>query len=110
MTLSELINQLTSLAENLNPSGDLFTECDPTVMIAYQQSWPLQVAASSVVVALDPVKVFVDEYGPAPVDGDPAWQDAYDDAQAADKTVYIAEGSGSTGYLDTSAAKLLGWS
>jgi hypothetical protein len=38
MTLSELIDQLQELAEELNPSGDLFAECDPEVVVAYQPS------------------------------------------------------------------------
>ena len=102
MTLSELIDQLSDLQQE-------YEDRDPTVMIAYQPNWPLQAAISSVTI-LDPVEVFLNEYGPAPDDGDPAWQDACDDAQAAGKTVYMTEGSDdNNGYLDTDMAKLLEW-
>lgn len=105
MTLSELIDQLTDLQQE-------YEDRDPTVMIAYQPNWPLQSAISSVTI-LDPVKVFMDECGSAPdhYDDDPTWQEAYDDAQTAGKTVYIAEGRGdNNGYLYTGVAELLGWS
>lgn len=102
MTLSELIDQLTELQQEC---GDE----DPTVMMAHQPNWPLQMALASVVLH-DPLQAFMDEYGPAPDDGDPAWQDAHDAAQAAGKTVYVAEGwGGGNGYLTEGVSELLGW-
>lgn len=82
MTLSELIEQLTALAEELNPSGDLFAECDPEVLIAHQPSWPLQFAIGEVV--------------------------ALDDPQVETK-IFLGESWAGTRYLTAGAAAALGW-
>jgi hypothetical protein len=50
MTLSELIDQLTNLAEELNPSGDLFSEHDPDVLVAYQPNWPMETNITQAVI------------------------------------------------------------
>ena len=107
MTLSELIDQLQELAEELNPSGDLFAECDPEIVVAYQPSWPMEVQITNLVVC-DPLADFDEEYGPEPEDQDPAWHDARD-AEASKPVSLVIGTSERNEYLRSGASKLLGW-
>ena len=54
MTLSELIDQLTDLQQE-------YEDRDPTVMIAYQPNWPIEVAIANIV-EIDPLADFDEEF------------------------------------------------
>lgn len=110
MTLSDLIDQLTALAEEMNPSGDLFAECNPEVIVAYQPNWPMEVQITEIV-ALDPVADFDEDYGSEPVvnrEDINAWREARDAAEAQPKSIIIGTAWGNE-YLRSGGATALGW-
>lgn len=103
MTLSELIDQLTSLAEE---AGDT----DPEVIVAYQPNYPLETHIAELAL-LDPMADWDEDYGPEPADGDPdkeAWLADRAITEGKPKTLIIGTGWGAE-YLRAGGALALGW-
>ena len=105
MTLSELIDQLTALAEE--HEGD-----DPEVVVAYQPNWPMEVAITNIV-SIDPMADWEEEFGtkPDPHD-DPEdhhqWHTQRELAEQQPKSVIIGTAWGNE-YLRSGGATALGW-
>lgn len=102
MTLFEIIDQLTSLAEDLGE--------DTEVIVAYQPNWPMEVQITDIV-ALDPMADFDEEFGPEPTinrEDINAWRAARDKAEAEGQTVVIGT-AWSNEYLRTGGSAALGW-
>ena len=104
MTLSELIEHLSMLAE-----GHDFDEVE--VMLAHQPRWPFELHIGEPVLH-DPLEEWEEEYGtdePAADDPDrEAWLADRAIAEGKPKTIFIPEG-GRQEYLRGSVAKQLGW-
>ena len=102
MTLSELIEQLSMLAE-----GHDFDEVE--VMLAHQPRWPFELSIGEPVLH-DPLAEWEEEYALTSSD-DPdyeAWLADRAIAEAKPKTIFIPEG-GRQEYLRSGVAKLLEW-
>lgn len=102
MTLSELIEHLSMLAE-----GHDFDEVE--VKLAHQPRWPFEQSIGEPVLH-DPLAEWEEENALTSSD-DPdyeAWQADRAIAAGKPKTIFIPEG-GSREYLRGSVAKLLGW-
>ena len=102
MTLSELIEHLSMLAE-----GHDFDEVE--VKLAHQPRWPFELSIGEPVLH-DPLAEWEEENALASSD-DPdyeAWQADRAIAEGKPKTIFIPEG-GRQEYLRGSAAKQLGW-
>lgn len=105
MTLSELIQELQDLA-------DQHDEDDPEVIVAYQPSWPMEVAITKIA-PIDPLADFEEEYGtePDPHD-DPQdhyqWHSAREMAQAKPLAIVIGT-AWSNEYLREGGATALDW-
>ena len=105
MTLSELIEHLSTLAEGYD-----FDEVE--VMLAHQPRWPFELSIGEPVLH-DPLEEWEDEYGAEPpADLTPEevaeWQADRAIAEGKPKTIFIPEGGGQE-YLRGSVAKQLGW-
>ena len=105
MTLSELIEHLSMLAE-----GHDFDEVE--VMLAHQPRWPFELSIGEPVLH-DPLEEWEEEYGTEPPADDTeedkaAWQADRAIAEAKPKTIFIPEG-GRQEYLRDGVAKLLEW-
>ena len=105
MTLSELIDQLTSIAED---HGD----DDPEVIVAYQPNWPMEVAITNIV-EIDPLADFDEEFGDRPdLHEDPddhhKWLTQRELAENQPKAVVIGT-AWSNEYLRSGGATALGW-
>ena len=102
MTLSELIENLSMLAE-----GHDFDEVE--VLLAHQPRWPFELSIGEPVLH-DPLAEWEEENALTSSD-DPdyeAWQADRAIAEGKPKTIFIPEG-GSQEYLRGGVAKLLGW-
>ena len=102
MTLSELIEHLSMLAE-----GHDFDEAE--VMLAHQPRWPFELSIGEPVLH-DPLAEWEEENALTSSD-DPdyeAWQADRAIAEGKPKTIFIPEG-GHQEYLRGSVAKQLGW-
>ena len=102
MTLSELIEHLSMLAE-----GHDFDEVE--VMLAHQPRWPFELSIGQPVLH-DPLEEWEEEYA-LTSSNDPDYTTWLADraiAEAKPKTIFIPEG-GSQKYLRDGVAKLLGW-
>ena len=104
MTLSELIEHLSTLAEGLD-----FDEVE--VMLAHQPGYPFELSIGEPVLH-DPLEEWEEEYGadePAADDPDhEAWLADRAIAEGKPKTIFIPEG-GRQEYLRGGVAKLLEW-
>lgn len=104
MTLSELIEHLSMLAE-----GHDFDEVE--VMLVHQPRWPFELSIGEPVLH-DPLEEREEEYGadePAADDPDrEVWRADRAIAEGKPKTIFIPEG-GHQEYLPGNVAKLLGW-
>lgn len=106
MTLSELIEHLSMLAE-----GHDFDEVE--VMLAHQPRWPFELSIGQPVLH-DPLEEWEEEYGTEPPQDDDtgsetaAWLADRAIAEAKPKTIFIPEG-GRQKYLRGGVAKLLEW-
>lgn len=101
MTLSELIEHLSMLAE-----GHDFDKVE--VMLAHQPRWPFELSIGQPVLH-DPLEEWEEEYG-SQYEGDDkeAWLADRAIAEAKPKTIFIPEG-GRQEYLRGGVAKLLEW-
>ena len=102
MTLSELIEHLSTLAEGLD-----FDEVE--VMLAHQPGYPFELSIGEPVLH-DPLEEWEEENALTSSD-DPDYEEWLADraiAEGKPKIIFIPEGS-HQGYLRGSAAKLLGW-
>ena len=102
MTLSELIENLSMLAE-----GHDFDEVE--VMLAHQPRWPFELSIGEPVLH-DPLEEREEENALTSSD-DPDYEDWLADraiAEGKPKTIFIPEGEGQE-YLRDSVAKQLGW-
>lgn len=104
MTLSELIEHLSMLAE-----GHDFDEVE--VKLAHQPRWPFELSIGEPVLH-DPLEEWEEEYGTdAPAEDDPdreTWLADRAIAESKPKTIYIPEGECQQ-YLAGGVAALLGW-
>ena len=105
MTLSELIDQQTSIAED---HGD----DDPEVVVAYQPNWPMEVAITNIV-EIDPLADFEEEFGdkPGPYESHEDLDQWYTQRELAEnqpKSVIIGT-AWSNEYLRSGGATALGW-
>lgn len=105
MTLSELIEHLSMLAE-----GHDFDEVE--VLLAHQPRWPFELSIGEPVLH-DPLEEWEEEYGTEPpADLTPEevaeWQADRAIAEGKPKTIFIPEG-GRQEYLRGGVATLLGW-
>ena len=105
MTLSELIEHLSMLAE-----GHDFDKVE--VMLAHQPGFPFELSIGEPVLH-DPLEEWEEEYGAEPpADLTPEevaeWQADRAIAEGKPKTIFIPEG-GSQEYLRGGVAKQLGW-
>lgn len=104
MTLSELIEHLSMLAEGLD-----FDEVE--VKLAHQPRWPFELSIGEPVLH-DPLEEWEEEHGSdEPAADDPDYEDWLADraiAAAKPKTIFIPEGE-SQEYLRGGVAKQLGW-
>lgn len=105
MTLSELIEHLSMLAE-----GHDFDEVE--VMLAHQPRWPFKLSIGEPVLH-DPLEEWEEEYGAEPpADLTPEevteWQADRAIAEGKPKTIFIPEG-GRQEYLLDNVATQLGW-
>ena len=102
MTLSELIEHLSTLAEGLD-----FDEVE--VMLAHQPGFPFELSIGEPVLH-DPLEEWEEENALTSSD-DPDYEDWLADraiAEGKPKTIFIPEGEGQE-YLRDSVAKQLGW-
>ena len=104
MTLSELIEQLSMLAEGLD-----FDEVE--VMLAHQPGYPFELSIGEPVLH-DPLEEWEEEHGSdEPAADDPDCEEWLADraiAEGKPKIIFIPEGLHQA-YLRGDAAKLLGW-
>ena len=104
MTLSELIEHLSMLAEGLD-----FDEVE--VKLAHQPRWPFELSIGEPVLH-DPLEEWEEEYGADEAAADDpdrvAWLADRTIAEGKPKTIFIPEG-GRQEYLRGGVATLLGW-
>lgn len=104
MTLSELIEHLSTLAEGLD-----FDEVE--VMLAHQPGYPFELSIGEPVLH-DPLEEWEEEHGSdEPAADDPDCEEWLADraiAEGKPKIIFIPEG-GHQAYLRGRVAKLLGW-